>query len=657
MSQAQNHSAPYTPPTQYTNAQQGVQSTMMPDLALPPDLQGLNLTPQQLGLLFSHFQAQSGAVTFPPPPPFPLPVTTASLHPHMPLIPPESAPLGPQPAQTQNHASAHMPHNQVQRVVRSDREDGELSDAGHQHALYQPSTRSKKRKYNVSTQEARRISDRASDHNSAQTNGHSYPHSTSSDPRANASQSTKSAGTHRSHTKTGASDDKRSQALRVIAVLHEEGFSFNELLQEGLNPSMLRSVYHELHIPIAAAEGDQLTAPNAPNDRPQEANSAAFDTTPPSLVADAPKPVPAMSPASAAIKAVTAAPPVDRQSYLARLQAAKNKKLAAASPKPLAQAPAPAHAPVTITAPVPTKQSTDEARTVQTATPPQTVQSRDQPKNKISGDAATELIRKKMEALKAVKRRQEAKQPITSTGPPAQKAQLLSEGSVHTEQQRLKGSTNMPTRVHDGPVSDGPSSQSGAGSTAAIVGIPGLFMAAGATNPTDSLSLTESSLPATMLSPDLEIPKETHNVLASEKSRFVPTSTLRSTSASNKRPVAADLNDAYVPPEAPPYRRPFGRSRQNSSDDAMIIEVSDDEGGNLAEEPIQRPRQKNIRDLPPLRDFPQRSAFNKAGNTQGTPTPSGTPGAASEVEELRRKEREIRALQLRIQEFERRKRR
>jgi len=141
-----------------------------------------------------------------------------------------------------------------------------------------------------------------------------------------------------------------------------------------------------------------------------------------------------------------------------------------------------------------------------------------------------------------------------------------------------------------------------------------------------------------------------------------------STSA-KKRPVASDFFIAEA--ETPSFSRPFGQSRHNSDDDAMIIEASDDESDNTDEADnealpssndtagfsnAQSTRQQHIGNFPPLTDFPPRSPFNRQSSNSNIRTPAAqTPNAMSEAEALLKHEQELAMLKIRIAEAERRK--
>ena len=142
------------------------------------------------------------------------------------------------------------------------------------------------------------------------------------------------------------------------------------------------------------------------------------------------------------------------------------------------------------------------------------------------------------------------------------------------------------------------------------------------------------------------------------------------TDSARRRPVASDFLVAEA--ETPGFSRPFGQSRHNSDDDAMIIEASDDDSDDADDEAdneavalnndtngfsaVQSMRRQRVGNFPPLTDFPPRSPFNRQASTSNIRTPAvQTPGALSEAEALLKHEQELAMLKIRIAEAEKRK--
>ncbi|KAI5204251.1 hypothetical protein E4T39_03711 [Aureobasidium subglaciale] len=559
-------------------------STARQTMALPPELQALNITPQQMAALLTHLQA--GTFPFPPPPPPPPPQSFQSAAP-FPPVPFPTAPSQPSISHNVPAPSAVPSHMDV------DREEGEVSDASQR---INRATGSKKRKPRAS-----QLAHRAA-------------------PQSNTPPAPKNPNS-----------DKKEAVLPFIAALHQEGFTFDEFVREGFEENLLRQVYQDLRIPVAPV---RVSSARVPPTEPVVTKTTSIAPTQPSAVVSVKEIKPAVP--------VKQAAPMSRQDYLARLQAAKNKKAEATTSKQSVQSATfvkpPATKPEAAALPIviPPAQAPPKVEEAQTATSSPALTSSKQ-------SQTTELIRKKMEALKATQRR------LANSNTPASSAP----GSLSATQ--AASTSTPPTNSFAGTPSAPPQSAT----TNLLPGIPGLRM---------STSMARSPQPQLQVQPVVPAATPTSSASASSSKDSTPQPpVVTSIPVTRKRPVASDLNEAQNVVDHRPFKRPFGQSRQNSFDAGMIIEVSDDEDTSDEDDELSsaKPlikasanltgqRDKNIRDLPPLRDFPQRSAaFNKPAGTF-TP-PLGTPGVSSDAEELRRKELEITSLNQRIQEYEKRK--
>ena len=565
-------------------------------MALPPELQALNITPQQMAALLGHLQA--GTFPFPPPPPPPPPQSYQSAAPFAPV---------PFPPHVPTHA-AFGQHQPVPTAVPShmdiDREEGEVSDAS-QHVNRVPSAPTSKKRKSRASQLAHRAAPQPSP---------------SSTPTKNTSDVSRPSV-----------QQKREAVLPFIAALHQEGFTFDEFVREGFEENLLRQVYQELQIPVPSPQVSSAHA-SAAETAPVKTTSAAPHQ--PSVVVPVKETKPAIP--------IKQAAPVSRQDYLARLQAAKNRKAEAApSTGPILPSksvtPPPAKtedAPTPVRIPTPVQPKTDHVQNaVPSSVPTNTKQSQ-----------TTELIRKKMEALKATQRRLANNTPSGSSTP----------GPLPTTgQSQLKTTPPLPTGSFSGAPQAFPQL-----ANASL--IPGLRM---------STSVAKSPQPQLQVQPAISTAPSTSSASSGSSNDVTPQPTVTSSvHMIRKRPVASDLNEAQNILDHHPFKRPFGKSRQNSFDAAMIIQVSDDEDTsdddddelNIAKPSVNAStaltgqRNKNISDLPALRDFPQRSAAFQKQSGIFTP-PLGTPGVSSDAEELRRKELEITSLNQRIQEYEKRK--
>ncbi|KAI4730004.1 hypothetical protein E4T49_02264 [Aureobasidium sp. EXF-10728] len=555
-------------------------------MALPPELQALNITPQQMAALLTHLQA--GTFPFPPPPP-PPPQSYQSAASFAPMPFPPPVPTQTGAGQNLSAPSAVPAHMDI------DREEGEVSDAS-QHVNRAPTAPSSKKRKSRTSHLAHRAA-------APQPDSSSTPTKNNSDVSQVFIQ------------------QKREAVLPFIAALHHEGFTFDEFVREGFEENLLRQVYRDLQIPVVSPQAPSVQVP-ATETVAVKATSAAPSQPSTVLPIKETKPV----------VPVKQAPPMSRQDYLARLQAAKNKKAEAAPPTQPA---------------LPTKSATPPVKD-ETAPPPVALPAQTKPEpeglQRVTSQSAsinnkqsqtTELIRKKMEALKATQRRLASSTSTTSVAP----------GTVPT--------TYAAGQSQSKPA---PTPPVGKTSLATTSMIPGLRM---------STSMANSPQPQ----PQFQTGASTSSTSAGSSNNSTP-QPVATTSAPmiRKRPVASDLNEAQNVADHHPFKRPFGQSRQNSFDAGMIIQVSDDEDTSdddddelssvkplvKASEIPAGQRDKNIRDLPPLRDFPQRSAAFHKQSGIFTP-PLGTPGASSDAEELRRKELEITSLNQRIQEYERRK--
>lgn len=557
-------------------------------MALPPELQALNITPQQVAALLTHLQA--GTLPFPPPPPPPQAFNSAGAYASMPMPPlPVQNPAGQgQPVPTLTPSRMDV-----------DREEGEVSDAPQEANHTPPAPMSKKRKLRAS---------QLANRTSLQTGASAAP------------------TTNTVHVSQASLQQKRDAVLPFIAALHHEGFTFDEFIREGFEENLLRQVYQELR--IAAIPDQPITA----QELPAQHVPAAVQ---PSAV------VPVKEVKSVAATKPTA--PVSRQDYLARLQAAKTKKIEAARSKQPVQSVSSSTPPqINQETTKPPAQSPIQAQPEASATENTTAQAASAPSKQAQ---TTELIRKKMEALRATQRR------LANSATPAPSNPALQASSQVVSQSQPKPTPTPPS-------ASTPSMPSAFGQGGSASLIPGLRM---------STSVARSPQPESQVQPAMSAAPSISAASAITSKSVTPQSSEAAPSLpTRKRPVASDLNEARAVTEHRPFKRPFGQSRQNSPDEGMIIQVSDDEetsdddnersNTKLASRPSTTSngqRDRNIRDLPPLRDFPQRATFNKQP-VVFTP-PLGTPGAASDAEELRRKEMEITSLNQRIKEYEKRK--
>lgn len=136
----------------------------------------------------------------------------------------------------------------------------------------------------------------------------------------------------------------------------------------------------------------------------------------------------------------------------------------------------------------------------------------------------------------------------------------------------------------------------------------------------------------------------------------------RSLKRSRKRPVASDFDDYPASSgSSTPFKRQFGQNHVHD-EEQMIIDVSEDEESNEEREQACEKMhgiqsldiRRGFRDRPALSDFPSRSTSQLPGLLSSAPL---TPSSQAELDNLRRKEEEIQAMNRKIAEMEERRKR
>lgn len=681
---AQSNNAPPAVPAMLPLGQQ-------PGMVLPPELQALNVTPQQFAALLSHLQSGS----LPLPPPLPMSNIANGQQGLVPPPPPFAYPtlhhsatrqhFVPQQEQgvngLQGHASQSNDGLSRAHMMDVDLEEGELSDPKKAGIPPRSSTKtSKKRKATPPTDGANSM--RSTRNGKAKKSRRSLPSEPQLEQAITYDDPTPEMLPYQppsSQCDVHGISSKKEIVLPFVRALHEEGFAFDDFVREGIEDSSLRDVYAELQLPMRTVSGlgaqsqvhqeaigarDSQASPlpglgsarskgpiQSPTQRPTPGplhssnHHLSKDVPVQSKKAPVPNKAPSVKPSA----------PPSRQDYLARLQAAKTKKAENAASKPsptVSPAAQPADAASSLD--VQPSAGTIASATVGNASPGIAVvptSSQADPRGAKDAEKqrqTTELIRKRMEALKATRehmaRVNATKTPTSGGGPsttslPQPADPITPQPPAPFAPSDDATATLTPSTHQNGPPLERP-----------LSAIPGLSMDGAASHTHASAAQANSTAPTSL---DDSAPSTRPS-----SSTGTPVGKL------SRRPVAADLNELEILPDAAQYRRPFGQSRQNSGDEAMIIQVSDDESDGDAEDGEVHTanirtisaKQKSIRDLPPLRDFPQRSNFTKqsAPSTVSTPTVN-TPKSLVEIERLRRKEQEITALNKRIQEYEMKK--
>jgi hypothetical protein len=223
----------------------------------------------------------------------------------------------------------------------------------------------------------------------------------------------------------------RDEAKQFIKLLHSHNYGYHALAKESLDLDRLRGLYQSLNLPSERAPipppKEAVVTPSVPT---QVSASPAVQQ---------PKPAPTIKTNMPAVSAPNPVPsPVDRKDYIARLQAAKlAKQAAAAKPSPPQATP-----PVAAAPPAPPIQNS-QAAPIPATKPPVSAEQRAR---------TTELIKQRLEAMKA------KQQPTPVVNGSASAPSLPQK--PETPQQATSGTT---TPINQSYVSPFP-------------GIPGLFM-------------------------------------------------------------------------------------------------------------------------------------------------------------------------------------
>ena len=428
-----------------------------------------------------------------------------------------------------------------------------------------------------------------------------------------------------------ALENKDLVVKKFVLELVKEGYSFDAIAEAVGSPHVLAHLFTQMRLEVPAQYSSSTKAQTNGNATTQQ---------------------PVKRPAPA--KSAAPAKPLDRSEYLARLQAARNKKVdsttvAAAAPK-FDNKPNDVAKPET---------QSDQASSTNA-----------NPNNATAkAEVKTALVRQRLETLKA---QHAAKQNAAdvSLSSPVQKSTMLT--SSNRQPASSPTSTSLGAGLEDAAtraaqMSSFESSQlpptsmhptQGIHSTQPVIsptpptptrslgGLPGLFMFDQSTQVQQATPQATYPSPTTLQQPPAPFSSYKTNPMAqsSQVPADIPTATPTGLSIPRKRPVASDFD---YPATTKP-RRPFGLSRGNSADESVIITISDDEDDDADDEmdtdnapPRSRAPTSSFREAAPLRDFPQRPAFQTQVSGQSTPG-WATPGGVTyeqkrqEIEEMKR---------------------
>ena len=426
--------------------------------------------------------------------------------------------------------------------------------------------------------------------------------------------------------------------------MYRAGYAFDDIAREVGDARVLRVLFTDLGL-------------NAPNEKPQPkqpqsasvfANASKKNAT----VSTSARANPAQgSPlnttvAKPAIKpivkpvAITKTPATaDRSAYLAKLQAAKNKKNEASL---VNTDPSPAATPSTNQAPQ--AQQPSGAPTVPVQTQPTPMQPK---KAKVQ----TELIRQRLEALKGEQaRRQEAERlanaaaaasthgngtfATTSIDPSAPQTPSR---SMNSTPQNAQASAPMNTTVAQEPLaaSSIPSTPAQASDfTSQFPGLPGLFMTG--TPPQVPAASQKPTAPAVVSKPEAA-PVPAVDALSSSLDSLISSEAASSVDAdadSATYKISIPVKQSVASSGQATPKHPFNQNRYDSNDESVIIHVSDEEDSEIEDmeedeevAPAPAPRGAVPITKPgPLRNFPAPSisANPSAPTTPGATTPGGS---------------------------------
>jgi len=423
--------------------------------------------------------------------------------------------------------------------------------------------------------------------------------------------------------------------------MYRAGYAFDDIAREVGDARVLRVLFSDLGL-NAPAEKLQPKQPVFAQAREKTQSVSASATPAQGSPLSTTVAKPAIKPVTKPVAIAKAPATADRSAYLARLQAAKNKKNEASLANTESS---PAATPATGQAPQAQAQPPPAAPVV----PVQTQPTPAQPKK---AKVQTELIRQRLEALKGEQaRRQEAERlanaavaapsvpnvipgtpsvnsaatqtPARSTNGTPQNAQVPSLMSMTAPQEPLAAISTQPVPAQASDF------------TSQFPGLPGLFMTG--TPPQISAAPPKPSAPVaaprsvTAPVPAVDAPSSLDSLMHSEATSSVEADA-DADSAPYKISISAKQSVASSRQATP--KHPFNQSRYDSNDESVIIHVSDEEDSEIDdleedEEFTPAPAPKSVVPVTkpgPMRNFPAPSisANASAPTTPGATTPGGS---------------------------------
>lgn len=416
--------------------------------------------------------------------------------------------------------------------------------------------------------------------------------------------------------------------------MYSAGIAFDDIAREVGDARMLRVLFRELGLNTPSEKPKPIPAPASVYARSHEqnasANAAAIPTQGSPLNAAVAKP--AVKPIHKPIAITKAPATADRSAYLAKLQAAKNKKnealLANANPPPVV-APAtsqtaPAQQPSVVDVPMPSQLVVQQPK-----------------KAKVQ----TELIRKRLEAFKSEQARKQEAERLANASPMLESNAIPVAHSVDLSVAQTPSRSMNATPQEAEPVFSAAIQQSRIPAptqpaatpaqvfdfTSQFPGLPGLFMTG---TPTQVPAVPQVSTTTSASSNHVTAPVETAAAVHSSSDHTTSNGSSPIPEAEAELPMYKNSNStkqsAASSGQATP-KHPFNQNRYDSNDDSVIIHVSDEEESELddveEEEVAPPPAPKPATTKPgPLRNFPVQnlSAPTSAPTTPGATTPGGS---------------------------------
>lgn len=425
---------------------------------------------------------------------------------------------------------------------------------------------------------------------------------------------------------------KATASKAFVLEMHREGYTFEQLAKEVPKPKPLQRMFNAMDLPLPA--GAPL---------PVQADVSHVTDHAPSVTAR-------QQPLSKRPLPPKPAAPVDRPAYLAKLQAAKNKR-----PEPVAVTAKP------VEPAAPTPPATQRNGAVAPSPIPTT------PAKRV---IKTEVVKQRLEALRAEqaeKVKAKAQQAAAASSSPAPVTDSFVQPLANASEDGLglgSGVSDLASKVEQmiesqmratvqaqpyqqqelPPPSYTASSPIPPTPTRSLSGLPGLFMG-GFAPPPSSPSFAQQS-PNQPTAP----PPTAHAFQQSPALMAAPLTVPR------KRPVAADFDTDLPATTAPsaPKRPLFGESRSGSENEQMIIEVSDDDDEEDEDEMDTDQDGNTAAQTTRFGHVGRRSNFPSRASFLGQVS-SSTPGTPGGNDDYERKMKEIEEIKRKIAEKEARK--